>query len=76
MNTIRLDGEQLLWNGRASSEADVREFLAIIANDMNPRPLTVLSYSARTSGKRVQRIRALVHAIVQCKPGDCLEVTS
>ena len=73
-NTIRLDGNRLLWNDRETSEATIRQFLRIVAR-MNPQPLMVLSYSAQTPPKRLQRARALIEVVIQCTPGNCLEIT-
>ncbi len=35
LNTLRLDGNSLLWNGRNTSEATIREFLRIV-NGISP----------------------------------------
>ena len=74
MNTIRLEGDRLVWNGQKVSEASAREYLGLIANRMNPQPLTILTYSARTSCKSVRRARLLIDEVLQCKAGECLEV--
>lgn len=75
MNILRLDGDRLLWNGRETSETDIRAFLRFIENEMSPQPLVVLSYSARTPSERVQRARLLVDEVIRCEPAECLEVT-
>ena len=75
MNILRLDGARLLWNGMPTSETNVREYLALIVNHMNPQPLIILSYSAQTPQARIERARLLVDEIIQCTPSECLEVT-
>lgn len=74
-NMLRLDGHRLLWNGREASETDIRRFLGVITNQINPQPLIILSYSAQTPRDRIRRARLLVEKVVQCKPGECLELT-
>lgn len=75
MNILHLDGDRLVWNGKETSEAIVRSFLDVTAKEMNPQPLLILSYSARTPRERVQRARLLVDEVVRCNPRKCLEVT-
>lgn len=74
MNILRVNGDRLLWNGEEASEGDIREYLGIISRLMNPQPLMILSYSRETPCERVQRARSLIQEVVQCKPGECLEV--
>ncbi len=74
-NTVRLDGNRLLWNGKETSEANIRQFLAL-TEQMNPQPRLILSYSAQTPLKRVQRTRLLIDEVVRCKPAKCLEITA
>jgi DNA-binding CsgD family transcriptional regulator len=74
MNTIRVEGDQLLWNGGETSAASARDLLGIV-NQMNPQPLVVLSYSAQTPPERVHRARLLIDEEIQCKPSECLEIT-
>ncbi len=74
-NTVRLDGNRLLWNGAETSEARVREFLGIV-NQMNPQPLIVLSYDAQTPPARVRRARLLIEEAIRCNPSRCLEITA
>ena len=76
VNVLWLDRDRLLWNGEEVSETDIRKLLGILANEIHPQPLTVLSYSARTPRGRIQRARRLVDEAIQCKPGECLEVIS
>ncbi len=73
-NTVRLDGNRFLWNGEERSEENILLFLGAIVQ-LHPQPLLILSYSAQTSPKRVQRARLLIEEVVQCTPGTCLEVT-
>lgn len=73
-NTVRLDGNRFLWNGEVTSEANIRLFLGAVVQ-LHPQPLLILSYSAQTSPKRVQRARLLIEEVVQCSPDTCLEVT-
>jgi DNA-binding CsgD family transcriptional regulator len=72
-NTVRLDGNRLLWNGVATSEATIREYLGI-TKQMTPQPVLILSYNAQTSNKRVHRIRLLIDEAIRCQPGKCLEI--
>lgn len=74
-NIVQLDGNRLLWNGKEASEATVTEFLAV-TRQMHPQPVLILSYTAQTPAKRVQRVRSLVDNAIQCKPGKCLEIAS
>ena len=76
LNVLRLEGDRLLWNGQAVSEATVRQFLGVVATHMSPQPLTVLSYGATTSPEQVRQARSLVDKAVACTPRTCLEVTS
>jgi hypothetical protein len=76
MNILRLDGDRLLWNGKEVSETHLLQFLRMIAEEMNPQPLTVLTYSRPTPRGHIQRARLLVHNVIQCTPGECLEVTT
>lgn len=73
-NILHLDGNRLLWNGDQISETAGREFLGVTAT-MNPQPLLVLTYSARTPRERVQRARSLVDEVVGCNLRKCLEVS-
>lgn len=75
VNILRADGDHLLWNGQEASESNIREFLGIVAR-MNPQPLMILSYSARTPPERIQRARLLIDEVIECTPATCLEVTA
>ena len=75
VNILRVDGNRLLWNGKETSESHVREFLGIVANELDPQPLMILSYSAQTPQERIQRARLLVDEVIKCTPAACLEVT-
>jgi len=73
INTLRLDANRLLWNGKETSEATIRQFLGVVAQ-LHPQPLMVLSYSSQTPSSRVQRARLLIEEVIQCTPSICLEV--
>lgn len=73
-NEVRLDGSQLLWNGAEASDSQVRNYLSIV-KQLDPQPLTVLSYGAGVPPKRVQRVRALLDEALDCEPATCLEIT-
>jgi DNA-binding CsgD family transcriptional regulator len=74
VNTLRLDGNRLLWNDEETSETAAREYLGIV-NQMKPQPLLVLSYSVKTPPERIQRLRLLIEKVIRCKPSECLEIT-
>ena len=73
-NTLRLDEDRLLWNGKEVSEATVRQFLEVVVQ-LSPKPLTVLSYSSQTPARHVHRARLLIEEVIECTPSICLEVT-
>lgn len=73
INTLRLDDNRLLWNGKEMSEATIRQFLGVVAQ-LSPKPLMVLSYSSQTPPKHVQRARLLIEDVIECTPSICLEV--
>ena len=75
MNTLRVDGDRLLWNGGETSAAAVREMLGVVSQ-MNPQPLLVLSYSPQTPPERVHRTRLLIEDVLRCQPGECREITN
>lgn len=74
MNSIRVDGSRLLWNGKEASIATARTYLGIVGQ-LNPQPLMILSYSAQTPPERVQRVRLLIDETIRCEPDKCLEIT-
>lgn len=74
-NRIYLTGNRLMWNGNEVSEANIRTFLPVV-DQMNPQPLTILSYGSQVAPGRVQRTRLLVDSLLHCKPAVCLEVTT
>jgi DNA-binding CsgD family transcriptional regulator len=74
-NRIYLSGNRLLWNGEEVSEANIRTFLSV-ETQMNPQPLTILSYGSQVPGGRIQRTHQLIDGVLHCKPATCLEVTN
>jgi len=73
-NTIRLQDGRLSWNGDPLTETLARQFLELVNHLPNPQPLTVLNYSAQTPCEDVQRTRSLIQSVIQCGPGECLEM--
>jgi len=45
-----------------------------ITNQMIPKPLVNLSYTAETPPERVRLARLLIDEAIQCKPHICLEI--
>ncbi|MGZ2412035.1 DNA-binding CsgD family transcriptional regulator [Sphingomonas sp. F9_3S_D5_B_2] len=73
-NRIHLSGNRLTWNGEEVSEANVRTYLGVVTQ-MNPQPLTILSYGSQVAPGRVARTRELIDGVLHCKSATCLEVT-
>ena len=73
-NEIHLDGNRLLWNGAETSESHIRSYLGIV-KQLQPQPLTVLSYGAGVPSQRIQHVRTLLDSALNCEPATCLEVT-
>ena len=73
LNILRLEDGRLLWNGTDVSENHVRQYLGIV-NSMHPQPLMVLIYGEHTSCESIERARSLIDEVLQCQPGQCLEV--
>jgi DNA-binding CsgD family transcriptional regulator len=74
VNKLHLNGERLSWNGDVIPEKQARQFLDI-TQEMQPQPLLVLSHSAATDPRSLQRVRRLVDDVLDCNPRLCLEVT-
>lgn len=74
-NTIRLEDDRLSWNGVALTEPMARQYLEMVER-LRPQPRTILAYAARTSCESVQRTRSLIQNVLQCRPGECIEVVS
>lgn len=74
-NAVRLERDRLLWNGAETSEADLRQFLAVVAQ-MNPQPPIVLSYQAGVSSRRVEQVRRLIGQALRCTPATCVELSA
>jgi DNA-binding CsgD family transcriptional regulator len=74
-NTIRMEGDRLLWNGGEASERDIRHFLGV-TKELYPQPLLTLTYSVQTNPISVQRVRLLIDEIVRCEPSTCVEITT
>jgi len=74
-NRIYLSGNRLLWNGAEVSEANIRTYLAVV-QQMNPQPVTILSYGSQVAPGRLQHTRQLIDDVLHCKPRICLEVTT
>ena len=74
-NTVHLAADgRTLWNGLELPETYVRQYLGIVKT-MKPLPLTVLTYSGKTSCASIEGARALIDEVIQCKQaGECLEV--
>ena len=73
-NEVRLDGNRLFWNGQEASEPHIRSYLTVI-KQLNPEPLTILSYGAEVPPERIERVRALIDGALNCEPATCFEVT-
>jgi DNA-binding CsgD family transcriptional regulator len=73
-NEVRLDGNRLLWNGQEASASHVRSFLSV-SKQLNPQPLTILSYGAGIPSERIQRVRMMMDDALKCVPATCFEVT-
>jgi hypothetical protein len=73
-NLVHLDGNSLIWNGSPITETQLRQYLEI-TTQMSPQPTLVFSYSAQTKPARIDAIRRLIEAVLQCTPSNCREVT-
>ena len=73
-NEVRLDGNRLLWNGQEASESHIRNYLSVI-KQLDPQPPTILSYEAGVPVERIERVRTLIDATLNCAPATCFEVT-
>lgn len=75
-NTVQLQGSSLKWNREEISESELKTLLRILAKDISPQPLLVLSYDDQASSGQVARIKSIIDEQLDCNPSLCLEITS
>ena len=73
-NELHLDVDRSLWNGQQVSDIQISEYLSLI-KQLNPQPLTILSYGVGVSPERIQRVRTRVDNALSCEPATCLEAS-
>ena len=73
-NELHLDVDRSLWNGQEASDIQISEYLSLI-KQLNPQPLTILSYGVGVSPERIQRVRTRIDNALSCEPATCLEVS-
>ena len=73
-NVVRVGAAGLKWNGEAILRSELELLVRVLAEDISPRPVLVLSYDRDAAREEVNRIRSVIDRRIVCSPATCIEV--